>query len=135
MARIGAARPARTSSRKAGSATGLAGTSIRAPSPGNDSASPTPSPEGPRQAQAGVHPALMGVEEMAVARAQVAARGGAAPAPQNELVAHELAVIFADRAWCGPIAGIRRVGAHRPFPQVAEHLPQPGAGGRAWPDR
>src|SRR3569833_3621979 len=44
------------------------------------------------------------------------------PAAQHHLVAHELAVVFADRAGGGAITGIGRVGATRPLPCIAEHL-------------
>src|SRR5580704_2253088 len=50
-------------------------------------------------------------------------RGYAAPAPQHLLVDHELAVVFADGAGLGPEARIRRIGARRPLPHVADELP------------
>ena len=49
------------------------------------------------------------------------ARRGAARALQDELPAHELAIIFADRALGGREAGVGSKGALRPFPDVAEH--------------
>ena len=56
----------------------------------------------------------------------MAARRGAAAAAQHELPAHELAIIFADRALGGPEAGIGAIGAAGPFPDIAE---KGGAGG------
>ena len=62
-------------------------------------------------------------EEVAVARADVPGRRGARAAAQHVLVAHELAVVFADqRPRQRPEAGIGRVVGRRPFPDVAEHL-------------
>src|SRR5688500_18778209 len=55
----------------------------------------------------------------------MAARRRAAAAAQHELAAHELAIIFADRALLRPEAGIGKEGAHRPLPDVAEHLAGP----------
>src|SRR3546814_10052175 len=52
------------------------------------------------------------------------ARGGAAAAAQDELAAHELAIIFADRAGRSAEAGIGAIGAAGPFPDAAEHLLQ-----------
>ena len=51
-----------------------------------------------RQAHAAELPLRVGREEVAVAGADVARRRGARAAAQHELVAHELAVVFADRA-------------------------------------
>ena len=64
----------------------------------------------------------LGREEVAVGRADVAARRGAGAAAQHELVAHELAVVLAERAGGRPVAGVGRVGALRPLPDVAEQL-------------
>ena len=52
----------------------------------------------------------------------MAVRRGAGAAPQHELVAHELAVIFADGAGGRLEAGIRQIGASRPLPHIAVHL-------------
>src|SRR5262245_50275775 len=51
-------------------------------------------------------------------------RRGAGTAAQDVLVAHEFPVVLAKRAGSGVVAGVRRVGAARPFPNVAEHLYQ-----------
>src|SRR3546814_21146821 len=58
----------------------------------------------------------------------MAARSRDAAAAQHELAAHELAIIFADRAGRGAEAGIGTIGAAGPFPHAAEHLPQIGVG-------
>src|SRR6266436_3780051 len=54
----------------------------------------------------------------------MAGRGHRGAAAQDHLVAHELAVVFADRSDCRPKAGIGNVRTRRPLPYVAEHLPQ-----------
>src|SRR5262245_31772657 len=51
-------------------------------------------------------------------------RGGAGTAAQDVLVAHEFPVVLAKRAGSSTVAGVGRVGAARPFPNVAEHLNQ-----------
>src|SRR5687767_13303344 len=88
------------------------------------------------QPQAGELPALVGIEEVAIAGPDMAARRGAASAAKNELIAHELAIIFADRPLLGPEARIGKEGASGPFPDVAEHLAETGCcGRRSRPDR
>ncbi len=82
------------------------------------------------QADAGEHPALLRIEEVAVARPHVAGGGDAGAAAQHELAGHELAVVLADRAARRLEPRIGGVGAAGPFPEVAEHLAQPRAGGR-----
>src|SRR5690348_7926912 len=79
------------------------------------------------ETHAGELPARRGREEVAVARAQVRLRTRAAAAAQHALAAHELAVVFAERAGPRPIAGIRQVRAARPFPDIAEQLAHAGA--------
>src|SRR3546814_3542199 len=76
------------------------------------------------ETDAGELPALVGVEEIAIGGTQMPARGGAAAAAQDELPAHELAIIFADRARRGAEAGIGAIGAAGPFPHAAEQLLQ-----------
>ena len=51
--------------------------------------------------------------------ARMARRRRARAAAQHVLVAHELAVVFADRAGARAKAGVRRVARRRPFPDVA----------------
>src|SRR3546814_8531370 len=62
----------------------------------------------------------MWLKEIAIAREDVPARWRARAALENELPAHELAVIFADRAFGRAEAGIGAIGAAGPFPDVAE---------------
>src|SRR5439155_18165949 len=61
-------------------------------------------------------------EEVAVAAAGMAARRGARRAAQDQLIAHELAVVFAQGAGERLVAGIADVRAGGPLPNVAEHL-------------
>ena len=67
-------------------------------------------------------PAGVGGKEVAISGANVIRRSRARPAPQYILVAHKLAVVFADRPRCWLITGIGGVGAGRPLPNVAKHL-------------
>src|SRR5689334_21201364 len=67
-------------------------------------------------------PARVRREEVAVGRTHVSGRRGAGFAAQDVLAAHELAVVFADRAGRGAIAGVGRVRRRRPFPHVAVQL-------------
>src|SRR5204863_3968964 len=69
-------------------------------------------------------PACRGRKEVAVGRPDMAGRGHRGTAAQDHLVAHELAVVLADRSGCRTKAGIGNVGTRRPLPYVAEHLPQ-----------
>src|SRR5690242_11272845 len=99
MAGMGADRPARTSSRKAGSAASIV------------SGKPQP-----RKL-----PARRRRKEIAIGCPAVTTRRGAAGALQHELPAHELAVVLADRALGGLEAGEAEIGARRPFPHVAKN--------------
>ena len=74
----------------------------------------------PRQPDAAELPARVGVEEVAVARADVIRGRRARSAAQHDLVAHELAVVLAERARRRRITGVGRVGAARPLPDVSE---------------
>src|SRR5437868_10421453 len=105
MAGIGAERPASTSSRNAS----VCGSSVFS------------------KAHSRELPASRRLEEVAIGGAAVPARGGAACALEHELPAHELAVIFADRARGGRKAGEGIERAPGPFPDVAE---QAGGGSR-----
>src|SRR5438034_5934324 len=71
-------------------------------------------------------PARVGREEIAVRGPAMAARGRAARALEDQLAAHELAVIFADCALGRRKTGVWRKGARGPFPDVPEHA-------AAWP--
>src|SRR5439155_27206637 len=72
-----------------------------------------------RQSEAGELPAGVGREEVAVRRADVPRGRGARPAAEYQLVAHELAVVLAQRAGRRAVAGVRDVWAARPHPHVA----------------
>src|ERR1051325_12049810 len=74
------------------------------------------------ESDAGELPAFFRLKEIAIGAANVSAGRRAGTAPQDILVAHEFAVVFAERTRCCAIAGIRRVGAARPFPYIAEYL-------------
>src|SRR6266404_10011210 len=50
------------------------------------------------------------------------AGSGAGTAPQDVLIAHELAVVFAECARRSAITGVGRISAAGPFPHVAKHL-------------
>src|SRR3546814_570928 len=85
-----------------------------------------------REANAGELPALVGVEEIAVGGAAMAARGRAAAAAQHELAAHQLAIIFAARAQRGAENGIGAVGTDgnvRTWPKLAHNSHGKGPGG------
>ena len=47
---------------------------------------------------------------------------GAGTTAQNVLIAHEFAVVLAQCAGSSAVAGIRRVSATRPFPNIPKHL-------------
>jgi len=67
-------------------------------------------------------PAFFRLEEIAISSANMTARGGAGAAAQNVLVAHELAVVFAQCARRRPITWIRRVGRCASIPKHRQHL-------------
>src|SRR5207249_2533239 len=75
-----------------------------------------------RQPQPGELPAAVGMEEVAIGGTDVSDGGGAGAAAQHELVAHELAVVLAQRPRQRLEAGIRGVSAARPLPDVAVEL-------------
>src|SRR6476469_9319830 len=98
MAGVGAERPASTSSRKAL----VCGSSVAS------------------KEDSGELPARRRREEIAVGGPAVPARRGATRSLQNELPAHELAVVLAHRALGGGKARVGCEGALRPFPDIAE---------------
>ena len=77
-----------------------------------------------RESDSGELPAFFRLKEITIGTADVSARGGAGTTAQDVLVAHEFAVVLAKRAGSGAITRVWRVGAARPFPNVAEHLNQ-----------
>src|SRR5262245_29379746 len=74
------------------------------------------------ESDSGELPAFFRLKEIAIGAPDVSTGGGAGTTAQDVLVAHEFAVVFPERSWSGTITGVRRVGAARPFPNVAEHL-------------
>src|SRR5215831_3450168 len=76
------------------------------------------------ESDSGKLPAFFRLKEIAVRVPDVITGGGAGTTAQDVLVAHEFAVVLAERSGSGAVAGVRRVGAARPFPNVAEHLDQ-----------
>lgn len=85
------------------------------------------------QTNAGELPTGGGWEEVAVGSADVAQRGGAGTAAQDHLIAHEFAVVFADRSGSSLKAWIGKIGTLRPFPHVAKELVGAGTvAGRGW---
>src|SRR5438105_6870225 len=61
------------------------------------------------ESDSGELPAFLRLKEIAVGAPDVRARRGAGAAAQNVLVAHEFAIVFAERARLGAITRIRRV--------------------------
>src|SRR5579862_3065878 len=61
-------------------------------------------------------------EEIAITRSYMTGRGGARAAAQHQLIAHELAVVFANQTGSRLKSRVRSVGACRPFPHVSKHL-------------
>src|SRR5664279_449978 len=66
----------------------------------------------------------MGRTEVAIGRSNMRLRRRAGSAAQHHLVAHELAVVLANRSLGRLETGIGAVRACRPFPNIAEHLRQ-----------
>src|SRR5690606_30975311 len=77
------------------------------------------------QADAGELPAGLRRKEVAIAGADVVARGDTGAASQHVLVAHELAVVFADGPGRRRESGIGVIRAAGPFPGVAVQLDRP----------
>ena len=67
-------------------------------------------------------PAFFRLKEISIGAADMNAGCRAGTTAQDILVAHEFAVVLAKRAGSSAVAGVGRVGAARPFPNVAEHL-------------
>src|SRR6476661_581478 len=63
---------------------------------------------------------MLGIEEVPVGDAAMSFRGCKRGTAQHQLVDHELAVVFAERALDRPVAGIGGVGAARPLPYDPE---------------
>src|SRR5262249_13984437 len=65
-------------------------------------------------------PAVVWIEEVAIGNTAVAVRSCKRGAPPHQLVDRELAVVFAERALDGAIAGVGGIGAAGPLPDDAE---------------
>src|ERR1700761_9217924 len=63
---------------------------------------------------------MMWIEEVAIGDTAVTLRRRERGAAQHQLIDHELAVVFAERALDGAVAGVGRVGAAGPLPDDAE---------------
>src|SRR6476620_11151018 len=64
----------------------------------------------------------MGIEEVAIGDTAVAARSCERGAAQHQLIDHELAVVFSERAFDGAVAGVGRVRTAGPLPDDAEGI-------------
>src|SRR6516162_6527346 len=78
-------------------------------------------------------PAMMGIEEVAIGDPAVSGRRCQRRTAQHELVDHELAVIFAERAFDRAIARVGRVGAARPLPDDPESVVESAGASRNFP--
>src|SRR3954471_23839396 len=76
----------------------------------------------PCQSDATQLPSRRRRKEVPVRQAGVRARSGAGSAAQDHLVAHELPVVFAERALVRLVTGIRKIGGGGPLPGIAEEL-------------
>ena len=74
------------------------------------------------ESDSGELPAFFRLKEIAIGAADMSAGCGAGTTAQNVLVAHKFAVVLAKRAGSSAVAGVGRVSAARPFPNVAENL-------------
>jgi len=73
-------------------------------------------------ADAGELPAFFRLKEIAVGGAEVIGRGGTGATPEHKLIAHELAVVFAQRSFRSGEAGIRGVLGTGPLPDITPDL-------------
>src|SRR3974390_2335070 len=76
---------------------------------------------------------MMWIEEVAIGDTAVSGRGCKRGAAQHQLVDHELAVVFAERALDCPVAGVGRIGAAGPLPDDAEGIIELAASRRHFP--
>jgi len=81
------------------------------------------------EAEAGELPACRGREEISVGGANVGGWGDAGATAEDDLRAHELAVVLAESSGEGSVSGVSGVGAGGPLPDVAEELLEAGVGG------
>jgi len=76
-------------------------------------------------------PAGGGGEEVAVGGSDVGGGGDAGASAEDDLGAHEFAVVLAESAGEGLVAGVAGVGGLGPLPDVSEELLGGGGGGAA----
>src|SRR6266567_6704285 len=76
------------------------------------------------EAQSGELPAVVRIKEIAIGDTAVSGRGCKRGAAQYQLVDHELAVVFAERALDGAVTGIRGIRTAGPLPDDAEGIVQ-----------
>src|ERR1019366_10598596 len=82
------------------------------------------------KAQSRELPAMMRIKEVSIGNTAVSFRSCKRRAAQHQLVDHELAVVFAERALHRPVAGIGGVGAAGPLPDNPERVVEmAGTGG------
>src|ERR1019366_2182441 len=74
------------------------------------------------EAQSRELPAMMRIKEVSIGNTAMSARSCKRGAAQHQLVDHDLAVVLAERALDGPVAGIRRIGAAGPLPDNPERV-------------
>src|ERR1700694_1915384 len=65
---------------------------------------------------------MVWIKEVAIGSTAMSARGCKGRAAQHQLIDHELAVVFTERALDGAVAGIGRVGAAGPLPHDSESV-------------
>src|SRR5580693_8367354 len=63
---------------------------------------------------------MVRIKEVAIGGTAVPNGGCKRGAAQHQLIDHELAVVFAERAFNGAVAGVGRIGAAGPLPDDAE---------------
>src|SRR3984893_13228090 len=65
---------------------------------------------------------MVWIKEVAIGNTAMSARSCKGRAAQHQLIDHELAVVFAERALDGAVAGIGGVGAAGPLPHDSESV-------------
>src|SRR5438874_4493039 len=85
------------------------------------------------EAQSRELPAVVRVEEVAIGNTAVLRRSCKRGAAQHQLVDHELAVIFAERALDGAVTWVGRVRTAGPLPDDAEGVVELAGAGRDFP--
>src|SRR6266571_7988456 len=76
---------------------------------------------------------MVRIKEVPIGNTAMAVRSCKRGAAQHQLVDHELAVVLAERAFDGAVAGIRGVGAAGPLPHDPERVVELAGPGRDFP--